>query len=413
MSTISGGPGGTTVFSTGSNETTTASASLVAAVNSQLTIGTLTRTSPTVNPTTGAGFATITGGGSYTLAPADTSAIVLPGAGAVTIQGTGGRNQQILVDTTVAVQFETNGGTGSIVTGDSPAIIGTPSSNGGAFSITTGNGNDTVDVYTGNNTVSAGLGNNLIGSGVAGSNSSNLIFANGTDIIVAASTSTGSDIIIAGSGSTLVSETGKSVTFLGTLGTATVTGGNNSFIALGFGGGQASGGPGGGNFLYGGTGTAGSTLFGGGNGDVLFARGSGQTVLIAASGNETLQGSASTGNNVFFSGQGTNVNDVIGGGSGNDLIVIGSSGNVTVDGGAGADTINFTNRGAGSSTANVLINGFRPAEGDRVQLIGFGSGQVASIVATTPAGGSTSVTLTDGTKITFGGVTNLNASNFV
>ena len=85
--------------------------------------------------------------------------------------------------------------------------------------------------------------------------------------------------------------------------------------------------------------------------------------------------------------------------------------------GAGADLIAIVNGRAGG---NVTINGFRPGNGDHVTLQGYGSSEVANDVAnaavtqpTTTSVGFTTITLSDNTKITFNGVTNLNTGNFV
>ena len=414
MATITGG-GSTTQFSLGSDESGSVGASVVGAINGLLGSGTFTRTSsPTVAAAAGQGLAQIATSGAYALPTTTTGLLVTAGAPSATVTGSSGSGNLIAVDNAVGTAaspfvFNTNGGSGTIVTGDGTNLIGTSTVAGaGGYSIQTGSGNDTVVAFSGNNTVAAGAGNNLIGTGTTGTTSNDLVFSAGNDTITGGGV--GTDTIIAGTGNTLVAPGSKSLVFLGTTGAATILGGTGTeAISLGTGGGQAGGGSRGGNILAGGTGTAGSTLFGGGNGDVLFARGSAQTVLVASTGNETLSGGASTGNNIFFTGTGS---DVLGGGSGNDLFVVGASGSSTIDGGAGADIINFTNRPTGS-TANVLINGFRPAEGDRIQLVGYGSGQVAAIVGTAPTNGGTSVTLTDGTKITFAGVTNLSSSNFV
>ena len=415
MATITGG-GSATSFSLGLNEATSVAASVIGAINGALALGTLTRvSSPTVAPASGNGLVQLTAAGSYAMPAADTTLLVAPGTLSATVAGSGGTGVNVLVadgvgTVTAPFVYNTNGGSGTIVTGDGTNLIGTTTVPGASsFYIQTGAGNDTVVAFSGNNTVSAGLGNNLIGTGTAGTSSNNLVFASGNDTITGG-LGRGSDTVIANGGSTLVSPGAKNLTFLGTTGTATVIGGTGQeTVWLGTGGGQAWGGTGGPNILLGGAGTAGSTLVGGANGDTLFARGSGQTVLTAGAGNETLYGGGSSGNNTFYTGPG---NDLIGGGTGNDLIVVGASGNATIDGGAGADIVSFTFRPTGS-TASVLINNFRPAEGDRVQLAGYGANQVAAIVGTAPSGNGTTVTLTDGTRITFAGVINLSASNFI
>lgn len=415
MATITGG-GSTTSFSLGLNDATSVAASVLGAINGALALGTLTRvSSPTVAPGSGNGLVQLNASGTYTMPTADTVLLVGPGTGNATVTGSSAKGVNVLVadgvgTTTAPFVYNTNGGSGSIVTGDGSNVIGTATVPGtGNFYVQAGAGNDTVLAFSGTNTVSAGLGHNLVGTGMAGTTSNNLVFASGTDTITGG-TGKGSDTVIANGGATLVSPGSKNLTFLGTTGTATVVGGTGQEIVwLGTGGGQATGGSGGPNILSGGAGSAGSTLFGGASGDMLFARGPGQTVLVAGAGNETLYGGASSGNNTFYTGPG---NDVIGGGPGNDLIVVGGTGNATIDGGGGADIISFTSRAAGS-TSNVVINNFNPAAGDRVQLLGYGGDQVAAITGTAPSNGSTAVTLTDGTRITFAGVSTLSASSFI
>ncbi|MBC7799331.1 MAG: calcium-binding protein, partial [Gemmatimonadaceae bacterium] len=168
-------------------------------------------------------------------------------------------------------------------------------------------------------------------------------------------------------------------------------------------GGLLQGGTAGNNSLLGGTGTAGTTMFGGGNGDQLFARGSGTSFLNAGVGNETLSGAGSTGNNYFFAGRG---NVLIGGGVGNDTIFAGG-GSSTVDGGAGTDLIAIVN---GSAGGTVLLNGFQAGSPDRVQLQGYAAGEAARAV--TAAGSSNTITLSDNTRITFGGVSSVTTTSF-
>ncbi len=419
MATVTGG-GATTTFNLGSNEASSVGSALQTLLSQGLTAGTISRTAPNSNPSTGSGLATVSAPSSQTnLGPAVTNFIVSQAGGSTTVVGSGGQNQRVLIDNTNTT-FNTGGGSGTIVTGDGNNFIGTPTSGGGAFSITTGTGNDTITAFTGQNTISAGAGNNFIGLGAAGTLASNIVIGTGItgqlDVIVGAGE--GSDTIYGSSlgGGVLISETTKRVTFVGSTvtgaGGATVLGGSAPlFISLGSGGGLVSGGSSGNNTLYGGTGSASSALFGGGNGDVLVSRGSGSTLLVAGSGNETLNGGTATGNTTFFTGTGSNL---IGGGVGNDYVIVGSSGSATIDGGAGADIVNFTNRGVGGSTANVLINGFRPAEGDRIQLTGFGTPSVAGGSApTTQTPGGAQIVLSDGTRITFGGVSSISGSSFV
>ena len=79
-------------------------------------------------------------------------------------------------------------------------------------------------------------------------------------------------------------------------------------------------------------------------------------------------------------------------------------------GGAGSDLFSFANGSAGGSD---LITDFS-ASTDKVTLQGYGSGAVtAALNSAAFSGGSETLTLSDGTKVTFAGVTNLSGSNFV
>ena len=98
-------------------------------------------------------------------------------------------------------------------------------------------------------------------------------------------------------------------------------------------------------------------------------------------------------------------NNLIGGGVGNDTI-FGGSGSATVRGGGGADVFAFSN-GRGGSSANVLIADFTVGT-DRLALVGYGT-NVSSVLATAvTSGGSTSLTLGDGTRVTLTGITSTN-----
>ena len=147
-------------------------------------------------------------------------------------------------------------------------------------------------------------------------------------------------------------------------------------------------------------------LFGSSGSDLLFAGGANADLLIAGSGNETLSGLGSTGANVFYRGQRP---DLLGGGAGAETFFAGR-GSSTVIGGTGADLYGFIN-GFGGGTSRVRV---QRREG-RPHLVagiwherGAGGARYASV-----AGGSTTLTLSDHTSVTFIGVAGLNAANFV
>ncbi len=60
------------------------------------------------------------------------------------------------------------------------------------------------------------------------------------------------------------------------------------------------------------------------------------------------------------------------------------------------------------------MQGFNAAKGDAVVLSGYAAAEAARALAgATIAGGNTTLTLSDATQVTFLGVTNLGAANFV
>jgi Ca2+-binding RTX toxin-like protein len=116
----------------------------------------------------------------------------------------------------------------------------------------------------------------------------------------------------------------------------------------------------------------------------------GRSSRLAGSGNATL----------FGGGDG----DQFTGGSGNDMFVAGQ-GASTMTAGTGHDTFVFSSVSGG---ANDLISNFRQGM-DQVLLQGYGSKTVADIVTaqTHPTAGSSMLTLSDGTKISFSDVSNI------
>ena len=76
--------------------------------------------------------------------------------------------------------------------------------------------------------------------------------------------------------------------------------------------------------------------------------------------------------------------------------------------GAGADLVGAMR---GQSGGSLTVAGFRVGT-DRLDLQGYG-GDMSGIANSQVAGGSTALTLVDGTHVTLLGVTNLGAGSFV
>ncbi len=288
------------------------------------------------------------------------------------------------------------GGSNTVVGGAGGAVMfgGT-----GSTTFVGGDGNDTVVAGSGSSVVYTGGGTNLVG------------LDGGSATVVSEGVQ---DVIVGGSGSALVGVArsaiayngGGVMTFVGGSERSTVVGGSGSNSVFGgAGGGLFTGGTAGRNLLVAGAGQA--VLIGGGDGDVLYAGGSGGTLLTAAaSGNATLAAGSSTGANTYFAGGGTNL---LAGGIGNEVFFAGS-GTATIIGGRGADVFAVSNGRAGGT---ITVADFTAAEGDRISLQGYGPNAVQQAVATASASaaGST-ITLSDGTRVTFQGVGSLQASNF-
>ncbi len=151
-----------------------------------------------------------------------------------------------------------------------------------------------------------------------------------------------------------------------------------------------------------GSGSTARAFFFDGTGADILALGSGYSVVTAGSGAETISGGAGTA--AIFAGGGA---DLILGGTGADYVQAGT-GNATLFAGAGADLVGAVR---GQSGGSLVLSGFRVGT-DRLDLQGYGSGR-SGIADSQVAGGSTALTLVDGTRITLLGVTNLGAGSFV
>ena len=310
---------------------------------------------------------------------------------------------------------------------------------GGSFS--GDNGNPIIDTQ-GNATVTTGTGASTVY--LAGGN--NLVRAQGNDTIVS---STGNDTVYASS--PLHDEAGSTgrLTFV-SAGYSTVTGGGEAMTVFGGSGGgnvvrggagltEFIGGGGSGSDFIGGQGaeivfggTGGDTISGGaaggficganaattisgstgnstitaGNGNTVLLNGAASNLVAAGSGNVTLVGGGSTGNNSVFGGGGT---DLLAGGAGADFFRAGT-GTATMTGGGGADLFAFDHASGGG---NTVITDFQNGI-DHLTLQGYGSNAVAAALGSaTVSGGSTFLSLQDGTHVTLGGVTNLTAAAFV
>ncbi|MDA8050258.1 MAG: calcium-binding protein [Rhodospirillales bacterium] len=304
--------------------------------------------------------------------------------GFTSVQGNGGNNQTSLLSSITGLGFNTGGGSGTVVAGSGDNLIGTPTAGGGSHLFVGGSGNDTFTAFSGNATASPGAGSNLVGLGtgndsvsLSGTNET-VVAGSGSDTIAV----TGNDAVLFGGGS------GK-LTFINGSAPSTVVGGSGSeTIQGGAGGGLFQGGSAGNNSIQGGTGKA--TIFGGGSGDTLAAGGSLGDALVAASGNETLTSASSSGLDSMY------------GGTGSDAMIAGAGGDFML-GGSGATNFEFVK---GLTSATSIYNVYDYHSGDAVTLSGY-----SGTPTVTSAGGNTVLGLSDGTQITFVGVSSGSALN--
>jgi Ca2+-binding RTX toxin-like protein len=357
--------------------------------------------------------------------------------------GSGDANESILSGETTNLTFIAGDGSGTVVAGGGTNRLVIAASDRGAWSLNTGNGNDVIlALGSGDDTIAAGAGRNaiLLGTG------SNLVMSVGDDTVTAgnsggAATSgrgdeggdhrgirggkdSGSDQseskrqgMSPGAGADTIDATGAKsdvvfggsgdLLFLGGSGGATIFGGSGSETYIGGAGGSqvVHGGSAGSNFLFAGDGAA--TLFGGGNGDNLFAFGDHDQTLIAGSGRETLSAAFSGGNDLLIAGSGNNS-------------LVGGTGADTFVGGSGHDTVFATNPGAslfefikGQAGGTELVQDVFAATDVHIHLSGYGAGEAAhALTSQHAAGGGVTISLTDGTKVTFQNISHLNSSNF-
>ena len=163
--------------------------------------------------------------------------------------------------------------------------------------------------------------------------------------------------------------------------------------------------------LIGGSGNA--TVFGG-SGVTLVVGGAGGAVTYAnttsgglfyegLSGNETIDASLSKGNSSMWGGSDPTGHNLLIGGTGIDFISAGAGAD-TLAGGGGVGWFSFFKAVVGPS-ANDVVSNFSSL--DHLVLVGYGPGaDVAAIAGATTANGSTTITLSDNTKITFTGMSN-------
>ena len=333
-----------------------------------------TVTGPYVNAdyvAAGAGNDTIVDNNGGTLIGGGGSNLIISGsqAGAVDIISSGSHDTVWAMSSVVSAKSPFSGlYTGATVhsSGSNALIFGNFVETSSLLVQDTGT-NDTVVAGIGPATVSAGGTGLLVGAG-----SGNLVFHGGAGSATVFGQAGANQTIDGGSGHVLFSDLG---------GNATVNGGATQM-----------------------------TVFGGPGGDVTFngASNGGGVMYQALSGNETLNASGSSTGNVIAAGNllfGTNSGgaDSLVGGAGNDTF-FGGNASATMTGGAGDNVFAFFKF---LGTGTDVITDFN--SNDSVFASGYGDQAATLIQNAVTANGSTSVTLSDGTKITFTGMSSSSA----
>lgn len=316
--------------------------------------------------------------------------------GAVSVSG-GTTGFTLVTGDMTNVDFIGGSGAATVISGGGVDSLGSSGSalNSAAFD------SNTTGILTSGNWIAAGIGGDTITAGVG---SSSVVFTGGAD-----------NEFIGGAGQALVADLGSADSVVGGSGAETVFAlGSNLSDSIGSGSlvfvASVSGGSNGVDSVTATASSGAATLFGGAGTDVTFSGPTSNNIFVAGSGNATLNAANASGNNIFFGGSG---NDSIQGGTGtsNDFFIAGT-GAATFSGGTGIDQYLFLDHPG--STATDLITNWATDPNDQLYLVGYtggGSGLPTGIASENVAGGSLTVTLTDGTSITFKGQTSdLNSS---
>ena len=335
--------------------------------------------------------------------------------------------------------------------------------------VATGSGNDTITTGTGNFDIDPGTGRNVVvlGTGI------NYVNSLGQDLIMGgpahqtAGVPDASTIYLSGTGATVVG--GSGLLDIAASNGITSPGGGLDTITLGSGGGSIAGvvhstfnlagtasvtaggsdtinvggatatvradtaaggagptlvnGPtGAGSLMFVG-GTAGSTITGGAvavtvagalGGSVTFTGAASGNMFMVSSGTganaATLDATAATGANTFVTGSGPAAQpaSTVLGGSGADLFMIGSAASSLTGGAGGANTYEFVATSTGGATD--VIADFKAT--DKLSISGYTLNGASVLPGASVSGGTTTITLSDQTKIVLQNFATLTGGNF-
>ncbi len=342
------------------------------------------------------------------------AALVNTASGSVTVAGNQGSNHSILSSTGNLTYYSAANESGTILATTGNNLFTAPTVNGGNWTLV-------LDGLSGANTVVAGAAKAVIedapgqknimflGSGadtvgafgadtLVGGGGNDTVFFNGSNnVLFGGSASSSSMVVVTApsvSGSTYVAGSGDSTVFAldGSSGTYSVGSGNFEFVGTSGSSSTIDG-------SYGASTTA--TVFGSSNANIVLNSNAIGNILVAAGANTTLNASGSAGANILFNEVGAGSSATLIGGSYWNYFIAGA-GSATMEGGAGHNFFQFV---SGQDGGTNLITNWNAD--DQIDLMGYTSSQVQETVS----GGSTVITLSDGTKITVQNVTNLPSSD--
>jgi hypothetical protein len=321
------------------------------------------------------------GGASYLINSQGFQDTIRAGDGATTVNSNG---PGAVVSGGGGALFANLAGTGATLTGGGGAVSATVS---GDSSLVIGGGGALGASVS-------GTGDTIVGGGAVGS-----VTLSGSKALVVDSVAAMS-VLDKGTADTI--DAGQSFTSVTAPGGSFVQGGSGPLNFVGGSGPSTIVGATGGSTVFGGTGL--TSIIGGPGGATTYVNTTpGGLFYAAGKGSETLDASLSKGSSTVYGGADATGRNLLIGGPNADFINAGASSDTMV-GGGGANWF-YVFKAAVGPAANEVISDFSAI--DTLALVGYGPDAGANAIAgATTANGSTTITLSDNTKITFTGVTN-------
>lgn len=372
-------------------------------------------------------------------APTGYNTLVVQAPGTETITGNGATSMLAVFGANSSVNFNPEGGSGTIFAGGAGDVINTSGGNwsivGGATgaetlnasgtsaAVTTTGAGDQVQTTAQNTSIASGGSSDILI--VSGSTSNADITVTGNATIQSAGSS--DTVVASGSGAIIgyfIGSAGGTMDFINSSSNASsiiaglnpasgaISSQGSVTVSAGAGGGVYDGGISGDNSLVGGSGVV--TLFSAGINNYLYANGaptgSAYNLLNAFSGgNDTLVAGTGSTNNVFFGGIGTE--SIVSGGKGVQDYFVGTLGSETISAStvSGASNVFIFNQSALQGGGTDVLLHFKPGEGFINPSNGVTGVSIVSYENLNGANTGTEIDLSNGTTVKLFGVS---ASSF-